>query len=108
MANDFYILEGKETIPVDHLTWVKWFVIADNLIIARASFGEILISTVFLGVNHQWNPDLPPLIFETKFFSGKYNGKQIRYPTYDEAFEGHRQCLRLVKIPDILDAEILI
>src|SRR5262245_14898324 len=51
---------------------------------------EILISTVFLGLDHQWM-DGPPLLFETMVFNGPCNEFQERYSTWKEAEEGHKK-----------------
>ena len=47
------------------------------------------ISTVWLGLNHQFGNG-PPLIFETMVFGGKYDGEQERYSTLEEAQNGHK------------------
>lgn len=46
------------------------------------------VSTVFLGLNHQYG-DGPPLIFETMVFGGKYDQDMERYATEAQAIEGH-------------------
>lgn len=104
MSGDYYILEGREIIPVDCLTWAKWFERAKNRVIARDAFEDVLVSTVFLGLDHQWIPDLPPLLFETMIFGGRHDQYQARYSTYDEALEGHRFALQLARVPDVLAA----
>lgn len=45
------------------------------------------VSTVWLGINHQFGPNKPPLIFETLCFPGADDGK--RYTTEIEALKGH-------------------
>jgi hypothetical protein len=48
------------------------------------------ISTVWLGINHNWH-DGPPIIFETMVFGGPNDGECFRYSTEKEAREGHAQ-----------------
>ena len=50
---------------------------------------KVEVSTVFLGLNHQFG-DGPPLIFETMVFGGDLDGEQERYSTEAEAIEGHK------------------
>lgn len=49
------------------------------------------VSTVFLGLDHQWG-DGPPLLFETMVFPEDDFAEEDmdRYSTWEEAVEGHR------------------
>jgi hypothetical protein len=51
--------------------------------------GDIQVSTVFLGLDHQRYPGGPPLIFETMIFGGKWDGYQWRYSTEARALDAH-------------------
>ena len=57
--------------------------------IAYDKIGDVEASTVWLGLNHAWNPDSPPLIFETMVFGGDDDGWQDRYSTKEQAQTGH-------------------
>jgi hypothetical protein len=68
--------------------------------IAATSVGPFLVSTVWLGLNHNWNPDSPPLVFETMVFdngegpSDRMRWRDLecsRYPTEVAALAGHDQ-----------------
>jgi hypothetical protein len=60
--------------------------------------GQILVSTVWLGLDHNFWPDLPPLIFETMVFDEHGNGAmQDRYETEDQAKAGHWQAVTFVR-----------
>lgn len=53
----------------------------------------ILISTVFLGLDHNFG-DEPPILFETMAFAHGNVSEDLcqqRYNTYDEAIEGHNK-----------------
>ncbi|MEH2201208.1 hypothetical protein [Nostoc sp.] len=63
--------------------------------------GSTRISTVFLGLNHQWLPNKPPLIFETMVFGGQIDYQQIRYSTWDEAVAGHQAIVELIKVLEL-------
>jgi hypothetical protein len=50
---------------------------------------HILVSTVFLGLDHGWGDDEDPLLFETMVFGGPNDQDCIRYTTWAEAERGH-------------------
>lgn len=55
------------------------------------------VSTVFLHMDHNWDPGGPPILFETMIFEGPYDNDMWRYSTWDEALAGHNRivnCLR--------------
>ena len=58
--------------------------------------GEISISTVWLGLDHQYG-DGPPLIFETMQFGGEADQEMARYSTLEEAHAGHDAWVKRVK-----------
>ena len=55
---------------------------------------DVLISTVFLGIDHGYNG--VPLLFETMIFGGEHDGYQERYSTWEEAEKGHQK--QLIKV----------
>lgn len=86
---DYYILDGKEPVKVsDVITWATWFETASRKVKHTILSQGVEVSTVFLGLDHQWGEG-PPLLFETMVFGGKHDQDQWRYPTWDEAIEGH-------------------
>jgi len=70
----------------------------DNQVIRTSvgvSGGTVDVSTIWLGLNHQWG-DGPPLIFETMVFGGGLDQEQERYSTESEALVGHAaMCARV-------------
>lgn len=60
--------------------------------------GTIEVSTVWLGLNHQWLPDRPPLIFETMIFGGPLDRECWRYSTEEQALVGHAEVVRLAEL----------
>jgi len=90
-----YIL--KDNIPVpepDLIKWGKWMEKADS--VAQDKVGEMLVSTVFLGLDHQFGAG-EPVLFETMVFGGEYDGEQDKYSTWEEAEAGHAEILAKVK-----------
>ncbi len=67
-----YILHGKTAIPCDNLfAWAQWFEAADRLV-AKTEVGDVRISTVFLGLDHNFGEG-DPLLFETMIFGGSHD-----------------------------------
>lgn len=95
---DKYILDGKTPVPCEDLiTWGKWFKQnSKQRRVARDEFREIVVSTVFLGLDYSFTGG-KPILFETMVFGGKYNDEQERYHTYEEAEKGHKKWVRKVK-----------
>jgi len=88
-----YILESKQAIPTDALTWARWFEAnRETRIVKQGTLPNgLFVSTVFLGLNHRFGPG-PPLLFETMVFprEGEYDELGTdRYSTWVEAEEGH-------------------
>lgn len=54
--------------------------------------GECTVSTVWLGLDHQYGPGAP-LIFETMVFGGKWDNEMARYSTEEQAMRGHLDVL---------------
>lgn len=50
----------------------------------------ITVSTVFLGLDHNWTDHGPPILFETMVFDDYDRPYQQRYSTWEEAEIGHR------------------
>lgn len=100
--NGKYILDGHKAVPVDDIeTWGRWFETADRQV-AKDMVGSLRVSTVFLGLDHNFLGGRP-LPFETMVFDDKgerpFAGVldiQERYATWDEAVAGHAEVLARV------------
>lgn len=80
----------------DMMAWAKKSEDPEYKRVAEDHVGRYWISTVWLGLDHQFG-DGPPLIFETMVFekdeTGEVNFADLdsdRYSTEAEAVEGHR------------------
>ena len=95
------MLVGHEVVPAhDLLAWARFFETADR-VVASDAYGPIVISTVFLGVDHGVNPQRP-VLFETMVFNDSGSGLRLenteqRYCTWDEAIRGHNRIKRAVR-----------
>lgn len=83
MADHYYILDGHTAKPASLHEWAHWLESAQRHI-CIVEVGNSTISTVFLGLDHQYG-DGPPLLFETLVFGGDLDGHMLRCSTWDEA-----------------------
>lgn len=96
--SEWYILKGEEVVPSDIVEYSKWCAQDDTKrIIAKTNIGDAHISTVFLGLDHGFNLDDWPVLFETMIFGGKHDQLQIRYHTLEEARLGHEAIVNKLK-----------
>lgn len=94
--SEHYILEGKKAVPCDLMTWAKAFEKSDRTV-AKSEKGGVKVSTVFLGLDHQYGEG-PPLIFETMIFGGEHDQYQDRHSTWEQAEAGHLEACKLAGI----------
>ena len=79
-------------VAVEHLAWCLWF--EQNLarrIVAKSQVGPYLVSTVFLGLDHNFG-DGPPVLWETMVFHDDRGSEDLecrRYASQQDALEGH-------------------
>lgn len=93
----YYVLdENHEPVPATMMAWARFFEDRDKCRVARDEIDGVVISTVFLGLNHQWI-DGPPLIFETMIFGGQHDDWMQRTSTWAEAEETHAFAVAMVK-----------
>lgn len=93
-----YILAEDGKTPVvceDMHEWGRWMQDAKARKVALTVIPGGRISTIFLGLDHQYG-DGPPLLWETMYFEGD-SFKDLaceRYTTYEEAVIGHAEMVR--------------
>lgn len=106
-----YILDADHNaVPVaDLLEWATWFEHADRQV-AQTERGGVLVSTVFLGLDHRRGEDGPPILFETMTFGEpemmrlfgrermfRRSVNRWRYSTWNEALEGHAAAVAMLQ-----------
>jgi hypothetical protein len=97
VGTDKYIMIGDRVVRCESLiTWARWFEAA-NRHMAHDVIGAVRISTVFLGLDHNFNPHGPPILFETMIFGGTHDQYQDRYATKAEALAGHARAVNMVR-----------
>jgi len=88
----FYILRNHVVIPASGaVEFGKWVETADR-VVSKIQVADIEVSTVFLGIDHQFYNG-PPLLFETMVFGGDLDQTCRRCSTWDEAVEQHETIL---------------
>jgi hypothetical protein len=94
----YYILdENKQAQPVhDVYVWADYQDAHKR--VASTRRGKVWVSTVFLGIDHQFG-DGPPLVFESMVFGGPKDQYMDRYSSYDDALMGHRRMCRIAFPP---------
>lgn len=91
---EYYILnDDNTTSPASPHSWLMSM--GSRRHVAKKRIGDVLVSTVFLGLNHRWGGG-PPLIFETMIFGGEHDEYQERYSTWQEAEAGHKRAVDMV------------
>ncbi len=88
--SDKFILAGRKVVPADLNTWARWFEQGPGVRrVGDDTINGVRISTVFLGIDHSWRTDGPPLLFETMVFGGVLHEACERCETYDQAEAQH-------------------
>jgi hypothetical protein len=95
--HDFWVLDDEHRpVPVDLMEWARRFEDVNSRIVAKIELNGVIVSTVFLGCNHQYG-DGPPLLFETMIFGGPHDGYTWRYSSWDDAVVGHEMAVKKAK-----------
>jgi hypothetical protein len=100
-----YILNAAgEPEPCDDiLRWAKWFKTAERRVAQDMDeghdgddAGRVRVSTVFLGLDHNFDSSGPPILWETLVFGGVMDGEMQRYSSLDAAIAGHQDICQQV------------
>lgn len=66
-----YILKDGKPVPEPNVVkWGRFFEQIKQRRVGRTRIGEFLVSTVFLGMDHDWSCKGPPVLWETMVFKG--------------------------------------
>ena len=90
-----YVLMGQSAVPEpDLLKWAEWFQTA-NRVVKRTEVPGGLISTVFLGVDHNFQGGGPPILFETMTLADGESAGYKLCSTWSEAEKQHDEAVTL-------------
>jgi hypothetical protein len=82
--------------PMTTLEWRKAFETWDRTV-RKTEVNGLLVSTVWLGMDHNFSQTGPPLIFETMVFGNDGEEYCERYATKTEAKKGHNDAVEWAK-----------
>jgi hypothetical protein len=88
-----YILNanGEPELCEDVLEWGRWMEHADRHVAFDVDEQTgWRVSTVFLGLDHNFGGGGPPILWETMVFGGPLDGEMDRYSSVAEAKAGHQ------------------
>lgn len=114
MTMDWLDKEGR---PISTEEWGRLKEDEDYHRVGLDQVGPYMVSTVWLGLDHQFMPGGPPLIFETMVFTttawnadrseedheGLLDLDCVRYSTEHEARVGHRDMVTLIRATYVED-----
>lgn len=92
----YYRLQGRVAVPCkDAAEWGYFFFKTDRQV-ALTEIGCLQISTVFLGLDHNYFGKGDPVLFETMIFDGEDN-YQERCCTWEQAEVMHAKAVEIAK-----------
>lgn len=94
-----YILDekGRPVPEPDLINWARWMEAHDRHV-AKYIFGEVIVSTVFLGSDHGSGFTGTPILWETMVFNGPLSHEQDRCSGNREQAEAmHAAMVKRVK-----------
>ena len=97
----YIITSGRIEAVEDVKAWAIWREYADEQCrVAYDALNDIVISTVFLGIDHSASEEGEPLLYETIFIRGYDGTVERRYATREEAEAGHAELVRAVRMSE--------
>lgn len=105
MKSKYYYLRGKTPILTTDV--VKWSLeFGKNRVVEQTTIGDIFVSTIFLGLDHNFYGGTP-ILFETMIFGGFADDYQERYETWEQAEAGHKLAVDMVLNSVSIETEFL-
>ncbi|MGE4195979.1 MAG: hypothetical protein AB7G11_02500 [Phycisphaerales bacterium] len=100
---DHYILNDRQPVRCDDIVeFARWRQANEELRRVGCDIlpGGVFVSTVFLGLDHNFEGHGPPVLFETMILAPSEHPLSDwtdRYATWDEAEAGHARAVKLVE-----------
>jgi hypothetical protein len=91
-----YILNGQIPVPInqeDPADYLKFsqLIGGNDKSVDQTVSDDICVSTVFLGLDHNFSGKGPPILFETVVFGGEFDQYTKRCATWSEAQYQHNR-----------------
>ena len=99
MANYILDADGDPRLCLNLKEFNIWFEKPANRFLLQTDIKDILVSTVFLGIDHAPSYARTPILWETMVFRGKKSLDDYtnRYTTKDDAIKGHMKACKKIK-----------
>ena len=97
MNKNYILVNGRPEVEPDLMKWAKWFELPENRRIAYDRVDDCQVSTVFLGIDHNFSGEGLPVLYETMVFGGALADEGERYRTLGEAKTGHVKMVETVR-----------
>lgn len=86
-----YTLKDRQPVYCHEVeVWGLWMAKADRTVAVTEVEQLLTVSTVFLGLDHRFGGNGPPILFETMIFGDIEDSYQTRCSTWEQAEEMHR------------------
>lgn len=96
--SDWILDEKGNAVPgPDLMKWARWYGTVERHVGNDTLPNGVHVSTVFLGLDHNFSGIGRPILWETMIFGGEHDQYQERYTTREEAIAGHEVALNLAK-----------
>lgn len=87
-----YILVGRRPAPCpDLMEWAHFMENGDGRLVNWTGNDTLFVSTIFLGLDHNFFGDGPPILFETMIFRDGIGDECLRSSTWEAAEEAHER-----------------
>lgn len=106
-------LEGHVPVPCTFEEWLAWMQtetwenglrrVAETTVSPEPN--RVWVSTVFLGLDHAFGRQGPPILFETMIFGGEHDQYQTRCATWDEAEAMHEVAVAIATAANVKSFE---
>lgn len=93
----WYVPDGDGARIADARQWSAWRE-RNSVHIADETLGGVRVSTVFLGLDHRFEPGGEPVLWETMVFGGLLDGEMMRYTSRPAAVLGHAAVVAAVRL----------
>ena len=102
-----WILDGKKVVPADLMTWAHWLEDENTKrTVASTDICGLRASTVFIGLDHNFLDDGPPILWETMVFgAGEWDMDRCA-GSWEQAEEMHNKMCERVRLALGVEAEV--
>lgn len=105
MSGQFILKNGEPERCNDLSAWGRFMSDDAARRVGRDEFDGGYVSTVFLGLDHNFSARGAPLLWETMIFGGPHDGWQDRYTSRADALAGHLKAVEMAQaVPVAADA----